>query len=58
MTHAVLYALDAASGAEIYTSGEAIDSWNHYGSLALTSGNLYLSTYDARVYAFGIRDRE
>jgi hypothetical protein len=56
VTHAVIYALDAATGEEIYTSGEAIDSWNHYGSLALTNGNLYLSTYDARVYAFGIGD--
>ncbi len=56
VTHAVIYALDAATGAEIYSSGNAIDSWNHYGFLALTNGTLYLSTYDARVYAFGIRD--
>ena len=54
VTHAVLYALDAQTGAELYTSGEAIDSWNHYGSLALTRGRLYLSTYDARVYVFGL----
>ena len=54
VTHAILYALDAETGDEIYTSGDAIDSWNHYGSLALMRGRLYLSTYDARVFAFGI----
>lgn len=56
VTHAVLYALDAATGAELYSSADLIDSWNHYGSLALTRGRLYLSTYDARVFSFGISD--
>ncbi len=53
-THAVLYALDAATGKLIYSSRDLIDSWNHYGGLALSGGRLYLSTYDARVYAFGL----
>jgi hypothetical protein len=56
VTHAILYALDAQTGDEIYNSGEAIDSWNHYGSLALMRGRVYLSTYDARVFAFGLED--
>jgi len=53
-THAVLYALDAATGDEIYSSGNAIDSWSHYGEITVSDGNVYVSTYDARVYAFGI----
>ena len=53
--HAVLYALDAATGDEIYSSGEAIDSWNHYGGLALANGQIYVTTYDARVFAFGLK---
>ncbi|MDA0207017.1 MAG: PQQ-binding-like beta-propeller repeat protein [Acidobacteria bacterium] len=57
VTHAILYALDAQTGAELYTSGGAIDSWNHYGSLAVMRGRVYLSTYDARVYAFGLGDK-
>ena len=56
LTHAVLYALDAKTGEEIYSSTDAIDSWNHYGSLALSNGRLYVSTFDARVYAFGIKE--
>jgi outer membrane protein assembly factor BamB len=53
-THTVLYALDATTGKQIYSSKELIDSWNHYGGLALSGGRVYLSTYDARVYAFGL----
>ena len=54
-THAVLYALDPATGDEIYASGEAMDSWNHYGGIALSDGNVYVSTWDARVFAFGLK---
>ncbi len=54
-THAVLYALDPATGDEIYSSGDAIDSWNHYGEISVADGSVYLSTWDARVYAFGLK---
>jgi outer membrane protein assembly factor BamB len=52
--HAVLYALDPETGDEIYSSGNAIDSWSHYGGIALSDGNIYVTTWDARVYAFGL----
>ena len=51
-THAVLYALDLASGDEIYSSGDAIDSWNHYGGLALSDGMIYITTWHGRIFAF------
>ena len=37
------------------SSGELIDIWNHYGGLALSNGQIYITTYDARVYAFGLK---
>lgn len=52
---AVLYALDPATGDELYSSGEAMDSWNHYGGFALSDGNIYVSTWDARIFAFGLK---
>lgn len=55
-THAVLYALDAATGDEIYSSGAAMDSWNHYGGIAV-SDHIYVTTWDARVFAFGFKNR-
>jgi hypothetical protein len=54
-THAVLYALDPATGDELYTSGDAMDSWNHYGGIALSDGNIYVSSYHARLFAFGLK---
>jgi len=54
LTHAVLLALDAETGKELYSSKDQVDSWNHYGGMALAGGRLYVSTYDARVYAFGL----
>jgi outer membrane protein assembly factor BamB len=54
VTHAVLYALDGSTGDELFSSGETIDSWNHYGGLALSNGQIYVTTYAARVFAFGL----
>ncbi len=54
-THAVLYALDPQTGDELYSSGDAIDSWSHYGSLAVSDGVVYLSSWDARIFALGIK---
>ena len=51
----MLYALDPATGDELYTSGDAMDSWNHYGGMALSGGNIYVSSYDDRVFAFGLK---
>ena len=54
VTHAVIHALDLETGKELYSSKDLVDSWNHYGGIALSDGRIYLSTYDARVYAFGL----
>ena len=54
LLHAVLYVLDPATGNVLKSSDEAIDSWNHYGGIALSDGRIYLSSYDSRVYALGL----
>ena len=51
----VFQALDPMTGDELYTSGDAMDSWNHYGGMALSGGNFYVSSYDDRVFAFGLQ---
>lgn len=50
---AVLYALDAATGKELWSSGTAITSFARAG-LAAGGGQLYLVTFDNTLYAFGI----
>jgi outer membrane protein assembly factor BamB len=52
-TNAVLYALDPASGKEIWSSGSTITSFASAG-LSAGTGQVYVVTYDNTVWAFGI----
>jgi outer membrane protein assembly factor BamB len=54
-THAVLYALDAETGKELWSSGKQITNWNHWSGIALANGQVYLNTYDGNVYCFGLK---
>lgn len=50
---AVLYALDAATGKELWSSGSAITSFVKSGGLSAGGGQIYLGTNDGTLYAFG-----
>jgi len=50
---AVLYALDPATGKELWSSGKTITSFAR-GGLSASAGQVYLVTFDSTVYAFGI----
>jgi outer membrane protein assembly factor BamB len=52
-THATLYGFDAATGKELYSSGDAIGSFTHMGALAVSAGRVFLTAHDGTVYAFG-----
>ena len=52
-THAIIYALDAQTGDELWSSDDQIASWNHFTSLSVANGRVYLGTYDGRLYCFG-----
>src|SRR6185369_1877277 len=54
VANAILYAFDAVTGKELYSSQKLIDSWTHYGGLAIAKGRIYVTTWDARVYCFGL----
>jgi outer membrane protein assembly factor BamB len=51
---AILYALDAATGKELWTSGAAITSFVHAVGPSAGDGQVYVVTYDGTIYAFGI----
>ena len=53
-TRAVLYAFDAKTGDELWSSGDQITSFNHFTSLSIANGRVYIGTYDGKLYAFGI----
>ncbi len=53
-THAVLYALDAQTGRELWSSGNQIASWNHFSGLSVANGRVYIGTFDSVLYSYGI----
>ena len=50
---AVIYALDATTGKELWNSGTTITSFAHGGAISGGMGQIYLTTYDGTIYAFG-----
>ncbi len=54
-THATLYALDAETGKELWSSGDQITSWNHWSGLSVANGRVYIGTFDGNLYCFGIK---
>ncbi len=53
-THATLYALDAATGKELYTSGDAIETYTHLAGMSVGDGHVFFITHDNTLYSFGI----
>jgi outer membrane protein assembly factor BamB len=53
-THATIYALDARTGKELWSSGDQITSFNHFSGLSVANGRVYIGTYDGTLYCFGI----
>ena len=51
---AVLYGLDAATGKEIWSSGGTMAAFAHGTGLASSPGQVYLTTSDNVIYAFGM----
>jgi len=54
--HAILYAFDAATGKELYSSGETMPGWTHFSGISISGGKVFVTTYDSNVYAFGVKE--
>jgi hypothetical protein len=52
-SRAVLYALDGETGKELWNSGTTITSFTRGAALSGGVGQIYLTTYDGVIYAFG-----
>ena len=53
--NAVLYALDAATGKELFSSGNTIPEFTHFSGLAVSNGRVFVTTFASNVYAFGVK---
>jgi outer membrane protein assembly factor BamB len=53
-THATIFALDAQTGKELWSSANQIHQWNHFSGISVINGKVYLGTYDGTLYCFGL----
>jgi outer membrane protein assembly factor BamB len=53
--NATLYAFDAETGKELYSSARTMSSFTHLGGVAVNDGRIFLTTHDSTVYAFGLK---
>jgi len=52
---AKLFALDARSGKELYSSGDLVKSFLHQAGLSVAGNKVIFGTFDGTVYCFGLK---
>ena len=53
-SHATLHALDAATGEELFSSGETIPTYTHLSGLSLGDSHVFFADHTGTLYSFGI----
>jgi hypothetical protein len=53
-TPAQLFVLDAATGKELYSSGDAVSTYAHLAGVSVGDGHAFFVTHDNTLYSFGI----
>jgi outer membrane protein assembly factor BamB len=51
----ILYAFDAETGKQLYSSNKIITDWVHFSEPVVALGKVFVVTHDAHVYAFGLK---
>jgi len=52
---AKLFALDANTGKELYSSGDQITSFLHQAGLSVAGDKVLFGTFDGTIYCFGLK---
>ncbi|MDQ6663238.1 MAG: PQQ-binding-like beta-propeller repeat protein [Acidobacteriota bacterium] len=52
--HAILYALDAVTGKEMYSTADQVTAPGNLTGLTVANGRVYFTTSDGTLYAFGV----
>lgn len=53
--HEILYAFDAETGQQLFSSGKQLPNWVHFNEPVVALGKVFVVSHDAHVYAFGLR---
>jgi len=51
----VLYAYDAESGKQLWSSGKTLSDWVHFSEPVVALGKIFVATHDGHVIAFGLK---
>ncbi len=52
--NATLYAFDAETGKELFSSGNTMPGFSHFSGLAIANGHVYVVTFQDVLYSFGL----
>jgi hypothetical protein len=52
-TRARRYAFDSETGEELYSSGDAIDTYAQFASISVGAAHVFFTTHDNTLYSFG-----
>ena len=55
VSNMVLYAYDAESGKQLWSSGKTLTNWVHFSEPVVALGKVFVATHDAHVVAFGLK---
>jgi outer membrane protein assembly factor BamB len=53
--HQVLYAFDAETGAQLYSSQDLLKDWGHFSQPVISNGEVFVVSHDGHLYAFGLK---
>ncbi|HET7085294.1 MAG TPA: PQQ-binding-like beta-propeller repeat protein [Rhizomicrobium sp.] len=55
VSNMVLYAYDAESGKQLWSSGKTMTDWVHFSEPVVALGKIFVATHDGHVIAFGLK---
>lgn len=55
VSNMTLYAYDAISGKQLWSSGKSLNDWVHFSEPVVAMGKIFLATHDGHVVAFGLK---
>ena len=53
--HQILYAFDAETGKQLYSSENLLTNWDHFSQPVIADGKIFVISYDEHIYAFGLK---
>lgn len=53
--HQILYAFDAETGKQLYSSKNKLPNWGHFSQPVVSNGKIFVVSHDAHIYAFGLK---